>query len=305
MENKTTFTFKDSLKSWDTENLLDRVFYRPIGFKVAKALTSTSITPNTVTVVSIFIGMIGCGLFYPKDIIWINLVGFILLVIANILDCVDGQLARMTGIKSEIGRILDGFSGDMWFIVFYLVLTFRLINFEGWGWWTILIALASGMSHFAQAGIVDLYKTFHLHMLRAGKNSEFETSKQILSKYKSFTWKNELVVKSFFRLYYYYTIIQELRTPKLHHYAKALNEKYPDGIPEEKISKFREKSLKLMPLLDSFTFNSRSLLILLTLLINIEWIYFVIEIFILNPLLFIAIRKHEKMCSEFEKDVLN
>nr|MBP7509939.1 hypothetical protein [Prolixibacteraceae bacterium] len=77
------------------------------------------------------------------------------------------------------------------------------------------------------------------------------------------------------------------------------------GIPEEKISKFREKSLKLMPLLDSFTFNSRSLIILLTLLINVEWIYFAVEILILNPLLVLAIRKHEKMCSEFEKDVLN
>jgi hypothetical protein len=99
------------------------------------------------------------------------------------------------------------------------------------------------MSHFAQAGIVDLYKTFHLHMLRGGKNSEFETSKQILARYKSFTWKNDLIVKSFFRLYYYYTIIQELRTPKLHHYAKALNEKFLLEYPKKRFQNSGKRAL--------------------------------------------------------------
>ncbi len=302
MENKPAISFKDSLKSWDTENLLDRIFYRPIGFKIANLLKSTSITPNTVTVISIFFGMIGCGLFYPNDMLWINLVGFSLLVIANILDCVDGQLARITGIKSEIGRILDGFSGDLWFLVFYTVLTLRLINFEGWGWWTILIAIVSSISHLAQAGIVDLYKTFHLHIIKGGKNSEFETSSSILSRYKTYRWKQDPIIKSFLRLYYYYTIVQEFRTPKLHNYAITLEEKYPEGIAPEKISAFRSRSLRQMPLLNTFTFNTRSLLILLTLILNLEWLYFVVEILILNPLLYIAIHKHESMCEELEKE---
>lgn len=296
--NQSTISFKDSLKSWDTENQIDRIFYRPVGFKIAMLLKSTKITPNLVTIVSIFVGAGGCLLFYPDNYLLINMVGFALLIFANILDCVDGQLARITGIKSEIGRILDGFCGDVWFLTFYSVLTLRLINFEGWGLWTILIALASACSHFYQAGMVDYYKTFHLHILKGGKNSEFQDSASIRARSRVVQWKKNPDKKIFFKLYYVYTLFQEMKTPQLRNYNTHLQTTYPNGFPEEKISSFREKSLKLMPLLDCFTFNSRSLIMLATLLLNLEWLYFAVEILLFNPLIVIAILHHEKMCKE-------
>jgi phosphatidylglycerophosphate synthase len=302
MKDQSTISFIDSLKSWDTENWLDRHFYRPIGFKIALLLKSTSTTPNAVTIFSIFIGVGACLLFYP-DNLFINLIGFTLLVCANILDCVDGQLARITGIKSEIGRILDGFCGDVWFLTYYTVLTLRLINYEGWGWWTILIALVSGLSHFQQASMIDLYKTFHLHMIKGGRNSEYEDATSILKRYHSLTWNESAILKFFTKLYYYYTLTQGFLTPKLHKYVNQLQTSYPEGFPEEKIAAFREKSLKLMPLLDSFTFNARSIVILVTLVLNIEWLYFVFEILILNPLLYFAIHRHEKMCGSLIANV--
>jgi hypothetical protein len=297
MNSKTTISFIDSLKSWDTENWLDRFFYRPIGFKIALLLKATRITPNLVTVISIFIGAGGCLLFYPDNYLLINLVGFALLVFANILDCVDGQLARITGIKSEIGRILDGFSGDIWFATFYTVITLRLMNSEGWGWWTIIIALIAGFSHLKQASMVDLYKTLHLHLLKGGKNSELENAASIKARYDAMRWNEAPISKSFLKLYYIYTVLQGLRTPKLRQYINQLDSNYPEGYPTEKIASFREKSLRLMPLLDLFTFNARSLIILATLIFNVEWLYFGFEILILNPLLFIAIQRHEKMCA--------
>ncbi|HNW51727.1 MAG TPA: CDP-alcohol phosphatidyltransferase family protein [Prolixibacteraceae bacterium] len=296
---KSTITFKDSLKSWDTENYLDRFFYRPVGFKIAMLLSKTPIVPNTVTVISIFFGVGGCLLFYPDNLL-INMVGFALLVMANILDCVDGQLSRITGIKSEIGRILDGFSGDLWFLTFYIVISLRLINFEGWGWWTFLIALLSGFSHFTQAGMIDHYKTLHLHFLKNGKNSEFENSKSIQAHSRSLTWKQP-VAKIFFRLYYIYTLNQEFKTPQLRKYMESMDSRYPDGYPDNQVAAFRSRSLKLMPLLDFFTFNSRSMVMLVTLILNLEWLYFAVEILVFNPLLIIAIIKHEKMCKELNQ----
>jgi len=288
-------SFKDSLKSWDTENYLDRGFYRPIGYKLALLLRNTGITPNAITIISIFVGVAACLLFYPDNALWINLIGFLLLVFANILDCVDGQLARMTGIKSELGRILDGFCGDIWFLTFYTVMTMRLINSEGWGWWTILIALASAYSHFNQAGMVDYYKTLHLHFLKGGVNSEFSSTDDVREKYKALGW-NKPVAKILMKLYFIYTINQESKTPELRRYLGGLNGQYPDGYPEDVKQAFRAKSLKMMPLLDVFTFNSRSLVMLLTLVLNLEWIYFAVEILVFNPLLFIAIKRHERMC---------
>jgi phosphatidylglycerophosphate synthase len=303
MSDKSTISFKDSLKSWDTENWLDRVFYRPIGFKIALLLRNTPITPNLVTIISIFVGVAGCLLFYPNDALWINLIGFFLLVVANILDCVDGQLARITGIKSEIGRILDGFCGDVWFATFYTVMTLRLINFEGWGLWTIAITLLSGFSHFTQAGMVDRYKTLHLHFLKGGKNSEFDDKASILARYHSLTWKKDAILKFFMKLYYFYTFIQSLLTPNLRQYLDKLDEKYPNGYPEEVVNDFRFKSLKMMTLLDSFTFNARSIVILVTLVLNVGWLYFAIEILVLNPLLYITINRHEKMCATLKSSI--
>ncbi|MDR2684701.1 MAG: CDP-alcohol phosphatidyltransferase, partial [Prevotellaceae bacterium] len=57
--------FEDSLKSVETENFLDRIFYRKIGYKIVLLLENTEITPNMVTIISIFFGIAAGILFYP------------------------------------------------------------------------------------------------------------------------------------------------------------------------------------------------------------------------------------------------
>ncbi|MCX6308138.1 MAG: CDP-alcohol phosphatidyltransferase family protein [Bacteroidia bacterium] len=330
MDNQSKDSFKDSLKSWDTENWLDRYFYRPIAFKIALLLKSTSVTPNAVTIFSIFVGVGACLLFYPDQNLLINLIGFALLVFANTLDCVDGQLARMTGKGSQIGRILDGMTGDIWFFTFYLVMSLRIIeSHESWGFWFFGITILSALSHLYQAGMVDYYKTLHLHFLKGGKDSEFEDTSaidakfkemtwkihflkggkdsefedtsSIDAKFKEMTWKKDGLSKLFLKLYYYYTKNQELFTPQLKRYINQLNASYPEGYTQEQINNYRERSLKLMPALDALTFNARSVVMLISLLLNMPWLYFiveilVIEILVMNPLLYFTIYRHEKMC---------
>lgn len=59
-------------------------------------LRGTGITPNMITVISIFVGAAVGFMFYHDNLTY-NICGILLLVFANILDCVDGQLARLTG----------------------------------------------------------------------------------------------------------------------------------------------------------------------------------------------------------------
>ena len=59
--------YEASLKSIETENKIDRIFYRPIGFRIARMLRGTGITPNMVTVVSIFVGAAVGFFFYHDD----------------------------------------------------------------------------------------------------------------------------------------------------------------------------------------------------------------------------------------------
>ena len=89
-------SYQDTLKSMDTEEHIDLWFYRPIGYMWAKLAARLGITPNAITIASIFLG-IGAGVAFYYNNIWINIIGMVLLVWANSFDSADGQLARMTG----------------------------------------------------------------------------------------------------------------------------------------------------------------------------------------------------------------
>ena len=94
-EEKVEFSYKASLKSLDTEENIDLMFYRPIGYFWAKLAYRLGVTPNGITIAAIFIG-IGAGVCFFFNNFWWNLLGVFLLVLANSFDSADGQLARVT-----------------------------------------------------------------------------------------------------------------------------------------------------------------------------------------------------------------
>ena len=291
--------FTASLKSIETENTLDLYFYRRIGYQIARVLKHTRITPNMVTVFSIFVGA-GTGFMFYFDNLIYNLIGILLLVFANILDCVDGQLARMTGIYSKIGRVLDGLAGDIWFSLIYICLALRLTHEYGTAWFFIP-AILSGLSHMIQANITDYYKTLHLFFVSKEAGKDFHRKKQVKAQQQKMKFG---LNKFFYSLYEIYTGIQEKMTPVLQRFLIRLHVKYGDDIPQDIRLDFRQKSRRLMKrCIDFMTFNGRTTVLFLVVLSGYVWIYFIYEILILNGILFIAIRKHEKMCKKIYNEI--
>ena len=116
---------KSTLKSEDTEGFFEIYVARSCGYLWALFFKQLHIHPNVVTIVSIILGALSGYMFYYDDLshtLW----GIFLLIWANWYDCADGQLARMTGKKSLLGRILDGFAGDVWFFSIYFFISLRL-----------------------------------------------------------------------------------------------------------------------------------------------------------------------------------
>jgi hypothetical protein len=287
--------YEASLKSIETENLLDKIFYRRIGFFLAKALQGTDVTPNIVTVISIFVGIAGGILFRPVDLC-LNLLGIACLIVANILDCVDGQLARMTGIKSAFGRILDGLAGDLWFLTIYISLVLRLYGETG-SWIFAAIAVLSALSHLFQANITDYYKTLHLYFISKDKGAEFQTAEQVQTAHTS---RKPGIGKAVLLLYRCYTMLQIRATPQLQAMLIRLKIAYKDSIPEELRLRFRKESCLLMKRwVDWLTFNGRTVVLFVVLLTGEVWAYFVFEIVVLNVVLFVAMKGHERMCASF------
>lgn len=190
---KNTSSYQDSLKSLDTEEHIDLAFYRPIGYAWACLAKRLGITPNAITIASIFLG-IGAGVAFYFNNIWINIVGMLLLIWANSFDSADGQLARMTKQYSRIGRILDGLSGDLWFATIYIAICLRenatVPFFSAHPWLIWVIAVVTGICHAKQAAMADYYRQFHLYFLKGEDGSELENTLTLRKKYASLSWRH-------------------------------------------------------------------------------------------------------------------
>ncbi|GAB6395370.1 MAG: CDP-alcohol phosphatidyltransferase [Bacteroidales bacterium] len=294
MKKELIGEYEASLKSMETENIIDRIFYRPVGFYIARWLLPARITPNTVTVVSIVIGASAGYFFHFNDAIH-NVCGILLLLFANILDCVDGQLARLSGIKSPIGRILDGLAGDLWFTSVYVGLALRLSLLYG-TYIFFPIAVLSGFSHLLQANITDYYKTLHLYFISREKGAEFQTFEQVRARHKA---TRPGLYKVFYLLYGLYSLLQIKATPAVQRMLDILQAKYGDNIPQEVRLAFRKKSLTVMRYIDLLTFNGRTVVLFVAVFTEYVWVYFIYEIVFLNAVLVIATRKHERICASF------
>jgi hypothetical protein len=301
-EEPKKITLNSTLKSLDTEEFIDIHFYRPIGYCWALLFNKFGMSPNVITIAGIFIG-IAAGICFYFTSLKINIIGMLLLIWANMYDSADGQLARMTGKKSVLGRILDGLCGDLWFVTIYFAICFRL--YPSWGLWIWALAIIAGYFHGKQAALADYYRNAHLFFLKGKSGSELSDSVQLKENFKKTSWKQDFIYKMFDFFYIGYTKGQESWTPHFQRMMKAIGKKYQQEIPEWFCAAFRKKSLPLMKYTNMLSFNTRIIVLFITLFINRPWIYFVFELTILNIMLAYMIIKHERMSAGFTKKILS
>ena len=110
-----------SMKSNDTEEWVDAHFNHPIGLLFALLWNKLNIHPNVITILSFFLGA-AAGVMFSYTTWQHNVTGIALLMLANFCDSTDGQMARLSGKKMLVGRVLDGFSGDVLFFCIYVVI---------------------------------------------------------------------------------------------------------------------------------------------------------------------------------------
>ena len=291
-----------TLKSGDTEEWLDLYFTRPLGYLWAKLFARLHVHPNIVTIFSIFLG-VGAGFcFYFEDLRW-TVCGICLLVWANIYDSCDGQLARMTDQKTKLGRILDGFAGDAWFFTIYFFICLRLTPV--WGVWIWLLAALAGLvCHAKQCQLADYYRNVHLFVLKGKSGSELDSSAKVKADYKALRWGNDFIQKLFLYFYIGYTKSQEQMTPSFQHLRAALQAKIGEqSWPKQLRKDFRQGSLPLMKYANILTFNTRAIVLYISLLFFVPWAYFIFEITVMNALFFYMRQRHEQLCRQLYQNL--
>jgi hypothetical protein len=117
--------YRASLKPLEVEEPIDVYVHRPFGYVLAKLAVPTPISPNLLTILSIVFG-IACGASFAARFPYHLQIAGLSLFIATVLDCADGQLARLRKTSSTFGRMIDGVAdsvslaatcaGGTWFV---------------------------------------------------------------------------------------------------------------------------------------------------------------------------------------------
>ena len=288
------------------------------------------IHPNTVTILSMFVGaasaiFFGCGSFYyggTTGLVY-NILAVALLMVADILDCTDGQLARMTGKKSRIGRILDGVAGFTWFFPIYVALVWRFylhhdLEFQWLGIddtpqnaliataVVLVLGIISGIAGIAgQQRLADYYIQVHLFFLKGEKGAELDNSERQQQLYDQMPKDAPFYERLFQRSYVDYTRKQEKVTPQFQRLMARLRQKYgsSDAIPADVREDFRRRSLPVIFWNGLLTFNFREFWLFLFCLLDVPVCLFLFEIIVMGLLYKYVNHRHESFCRQMAEQL--
>ena len=284
---------RSTYKSGETEEFLDVYFYRPIGYVFAVVSRSMRLTPNAVTFIGAFIGIIGGHLLYYESRT-INLIGILLLLICEAMDSADGQLARMTGKFSKAGRVLDGIGDNLKFVSIYVHITLRMMGNSG-AWWLFGIALLSGLSHSTQSAIADYFRTSYLHYVVDPTKGDIESLEAVESHYQSLSWTHSFFDKLVGRLYLNYTRQQNLFVGTYRKLFFRCTGWYGQTIPAWFGELYRHYNQKQIKYYNILTTNTRMIVLFIAVIIHHLWLYFSFEMTALNLLLVYVLWKQRSI----------
>jgi phosphatidylglycerophosphate synthase len=188
--NQLFAQYKASLKVVEIEEVFDLILYRPFAFIFVKATYSTNLTPNQVSALAMLFGVIGGILFGfgARDFL---LAGAAFYLTCNILDCADGQIARLKHNGTKVGRIVDGFIDYIVSTVVYFGIGIGLTNMQLKGilvlHWNVfglhpyvyiwVVTAFAGLSSAFQAISLDYFRNKYLEYVY-GKFSSLEEELQ-------------------------------------------------------------------------------------------------------------------------------
>jgi len=203
--------YKRSLKMPEAEEILDLVFYRPVAFGFVKTIGHLPITPNQITGLSLFCGLLAgwdFSIATHATLTW----GAFWFAAANILDCSDGQLARLQQSGTLMGRVLDGVVDYITSIAIFLGIGIGLAANGHNLWWLVI---AAGLSSAVHAVFFDYYQSEYISAVRAEQNFVDREVERFLGEIRRMKEERRDSVKVFFlNVYLRYLALQKKASTK-------------------------------------------------------------------------------------------
>jgi phosphatidylglycerophosphate synthase len=206
--------YKASLKMPEVEEVIDLILYRPLAFLLVISIYHTKIKPDHLTLAAMTMGIAG-GCLYSFGTHSTCIIGAIFYILFNILDCSDGQLARIKRNGSSIGRLLDGIADYIAAIAVYIGIVIGYSGNPEQPSSMILLTFLAGISIIIQESLVDYFRTRFLDIVLKRKNTlnegltEYKREYEIIKNEKG-KWFNKTIVF----IYLKYSQLQRILTSK-------------------------------------------------------------------------------------------
>lgn len=164
-DSQSTLARSLAFKAIEIEELADVIFFRPCGWIIARGARAFRITPTHLSIARSLTGIAGGALLYDEaQGLW----AFALLILSEIIDSSDGQLARMTGKFSELGRVLDGVGDYVAHGAVYIGIAAGMIH-RGSGSSILIWMLLAGIANAVQSQMYDYHRTAYVAVTRDGR----------------------------------------------------------------------------------------------------------------------------------------
>ncbi len=165
MTEPEPYSYTQSTKSDVADELINRHVIRPLAGIVVRWSYPTRITPNQITIAALLAGLCSAFAFFEGSSAFAPLAG-LLLIVKDILDSADGQLARARKQFSRLGRFLDSIGDIVVNIAIFGAIGFSLGRQGALPFW-LLFSAAAFTCLTLRVSYHVFYQTSFLHLQNA------------------------------------------------------------------------------------------------------------------------------------------
>ena len=155
------YSYEQSIKSKQSDELINTYLLRPIAGMIVGVLYRTSVTPNQITITSVVVGLIASAVYLCGTSTAMFIAG-LLVTLKDILDSADGQLARAKNQYSRVGRFLDSIGDFVVDVALFAAIGWVLYR-EQHSFWMLILAALGLLGISLRVSYHVFYQTNYLH----------------------------------------------------------------------------------------------------------------------------------------------
>lgn len=156
------------IRTREIEEWTNLVFVHPLSTRVATTLNRFGVHPDVVSGLGMAFGVAAGIAYHHVGSEAAVVAGFLLMIAWHVMDGADGQLARLSGKTSEVGKVLDGLADHVAFASVYVGLATALATSYGANVWMIVVG--AGLSHLVQSAAYEYWRQTYDYVVH-GKTS--------------------------------------------------------------------------------------------------------------------------------------